>query len=138
MCSSLPHSRTSQKTTEKNEQEEVLGTVLQKALRDPSYTMLFLGFFSCGFQLAFITAHFPAFVTEMCSTIPQNSILRSLGVASASSLGAFSIALIGITNLIGTILAGALGKHFSKTFTFSYLCWTYFSSYCIYNFSNNS
>ena len=76
--------------------------------------MLFFGFFSCGFQLAFITAHFPAFVTEMCSAIPQNSILRSMGVSSVSTLGAFSIALIGITNLIGTILAGALGKNYSK------------------------
>ena len=109
----LPLMKT-EKPIPKNEQEEDLVTVLQKALRDPSYTMLFLGFFSCGFQLAFITAHFPAFVTEMCSTIPQNSILRSIGVASASSLGAFSIALIGITNLIGTILAGALGKNYSK------------------------
>jgi len=98
----------------KNELEEKLGTVLKKAFLDPSYSMLFLGFFSCGFQLAFITAHFPAFVTEMCSAIPQNSILRSMGISSASSLGAFSIALIGIANLFGTILAGALGKHFPK------------------------
>ena len=98
----------------KNKHEEDLRTVLKKALCDPSYSMLFLGFFSCGFQLAFITAHFPAFITEMCSAIPQNSILRSIGISSASSLGAFSIALIGITNLIGTIVAGALGKNYSK------------------------
>ena len=109
----LPLMKT-EKPIAKNEQEEDLKTVLQKALRDPSYSMLFLGFFSCGFQLAFITAHFPAFVTEMCSAIPPNSILRSMGVSSASSLGAFSIAIIGITNLIGTILAGALGKHYPK------------------------
>ena len=99
---------------DKNTPEDELSVVLKKAISDPSYIMLFFGFFSCGFQLAFITAHFPAFVTEMCSAIPQNSILRSMGVSSVSSLGAFSIALIGITNLIGTILAGALGKNYSK------------------------
>ena len=101
-------------SSEKKVNEDNLGNVLKNAINDPSYIMLFLGFFSCGFQLAFITAHFPAFVTEMCSAIPQNSILRSMGISSVSSLGAFSIALIGITNLIGTILAGALGKYYSK------------------------
>ncbi len=98
----------------RKELEESMGQVLKKAFRDPSYTMIFLGFFSCGFQLAFITAHFPAFVTEMCSTIPQNSVLRSMGVASTSALGAFSIAVIGAANLVGTITAGALGKNHSK------------------------
>ena len=92
--------------------EESMGHVFRKALYDPSYSLLFLGFFSCGFQLGFITAHFPAFITEMCSAIPQNSILRSMGVSSVSSLGAFSIALIGSANIIGAIAAGALGKHF--------------------------
>ena len=94
--------------------EESMGHVFRKALYDPSYSLLFLGFFSCGFQLGFITAHFPAFITEMCSPIPQNSILRSMGVSSVSSLGAFSIALIGSANIIGAIAAGALGKNFPK------------------------
>lgn len=98
---------------------ESLGKVFMQALRDPSFAMIFVGFFSCGFQLAFITAHFPAFVTEMCSAIPQNSVLRSMGVASTSALGAFSIAIIGMANLIGAITSGALGKHFSKKYLLS-------------------
>ncbi|MEC9230337.1 MAG: MFS transporter, partial [SAR324 cluster bacterium] len=88
--------------------------VLGKALKDPSFAMIFLGFFSCGFQIAFITAHFPAYIAEMCSAIPQNSVLRSMGIASTSSLGAFSIAIIGTANLVGTITAGALGSRFPK------------------------
>jgi hypothetical protein len=48
----------------KAELEEPMGTVLNRAFRDPSFTLIFLGFFSCGYQLGFITAHFPAFVTE--------------------------------------------------------------------------
>ena len=42
----------------KKEVEENLSDALKDALKDPTYIMLFLGFFSCGFQLAFITAHF--------------------------------------------------------------------------------
>ena len=91
-----------------------MSEVLVKALKDPSFAMIFLGFFSCGFQIAFITAHFPAYIAEMCSAIPQNSVLRSMGIASTSSLGAFSIAIIGTANLFGTITAGALGSRFSK------------------------
>ncbi len=49
----------------KAELEESLSQILGKALRDPTFTFIFIGFFSCGYQLAFITAHFPAFVTEL-------------------------------------------------------------------------
>ena len=91
-----------------------MSEVIGKALKDPSFAMIFLGFFSCGFQIAFITAHFPAYIAEMCSAIPQNSVLRSMGIASTSSLGAFSIAIIGTANLVGTITAGALGSRFPK------------------------
>ena len=51
------------------ELEESMGRILGRALRDPSFTLVFLGFFSCGYQLGFITAHFPAFVTELCGPI---------------------------------------------------------------------
>jgi MFS family permease len=47
-----------------NHKDENLGKILIKAFKDPTYMMIFLGFFSCGFQLAFITAHFPAFIVE--------------------------------------------------------------------------
>lgn len=42
------------------ELEESMGTILTRAFRDPSFALIFLGFFSCGYQLAFVTAHFPA------------------------------------------------------------------------------
>jgi MFS family permease len=99
-----------------------LGEVLRQAAKDPTYSMIFFGFFSCGFQLAFITAHFPAYVTEMCSTIPPDSMIRSLGITSTSALGAASIALIGLANIVGTIVAGALGHHFPKKYL---LVWIY-------------
>ncbi|RED53970.1 MFS transporter [Aestuariispira insulae] len=101
------------------QQKQNLGEVLLKALKDPSYLMIFAGFFSCGFQLAFVTAHFPAYIAEVCSAIPPNSVLRSMGVSTTTALGAFSIALIGLANIIGAVVAGALGKNFSKKYLLS-------------------
>lgn len=100
----------------KAELEESLGAILGKAFRDPSYTLIFLGFFSCGYQLAFITAHFPALVTEMCGAIDPSGTLAALGVTSTSTLGAVSISLIGLANIAGTLLAGHLGNHFPKKY----------------------
>ncbi|MEG3617787.1 MFS transporter [Magnetovibrio sp. PR-2] len=97
-------------------QHESMGEVVAKALRDPSYIMIFLGFFSCGFQLAFVTAHFPAFVAEVCSAIPDGSLVKNIGVDSTAALGAFAIALIGMANVVGTVAAGALGKYYSKKY----------------------
>ena len=98
----------------KHDLEETLGQILKKAFYDPSFTLIFLGFFSCGFQLAFITAHFPAFVTEMCGAIATDGLLAGIGLKNASALGAFSIALIGAANIVGTITAGYFGKHYKK------------------------
>ena len=80
--------------------------------------MLFLGFFSCGFQLAFITAHFPAFIAESSSPIIQGSLI-SIVCNSVASLGALSIALIGLFNIIGSIAAGAMGKYYTKKYLLS-------------------
>ncbi|THD85717.1 MFS transporter [Aliigemmobacter aestuarii] len=100
----------------KAELEESLGTVLIRAFKDPSYTLIFLGFFSCGYQLAFITAHFPAFVTELCGPIEAGSILAGLGITTTSALGAISISLVGLFNIAGTITAGWLGKRYTKKY----------------------
>ena len=90
--------------------------ILSQAIRDPSYIMIFIGFFSCGYQLAFITAHFPAFVTEMCEPILSTGLLYSMGITTTSALGAVAISLIGLTNLVGTLLAGWLGNRYSKKY----------------------
>jgi MFS family permease len=102
----------------KKEVEENLSDALRDAFKDPTYIMLFLGFFSCGFQLAFITAHFPAFIAEASSPIIQGSLI-SIVCNSVASLGALSIALIGLFNIVGSIAAGAMGKHFTKKYLLS-------------------
>ena len=111
----LPFLR-SPKLASRQELEESLGTVLVRAFKDPTYTLIFLGFFSCGYQLAFITAHFPAFVTELCGPIDPNGMLAGIGVTTTSALGAVSIAVIGMFNIAGTLYAGWLGKRYTKKY----------------------
>ena len=96
--------------------EESMGQILTRALRDPSYSLIFLGFFSCGYQLSFVTAHFPAFITEACSPIAAGSLLASLGITTTSALGAISIAIVGFANIFGTLTAGYLGNYFPKKY----------------------
>ncbi|HMS94587.1 MAG TPA: MFS transporter [Tabrizicola sp.] len=111
----LPFLRSPRLAT-RQELEESMGQVLIRAFKDPSFTLIFLGFFSCGYQLAFITAHFPAFVTELCSPIDAGSMLAGLGINTTSSLGAVAIAVIGLFNIMGTLTAGFLGKRYPKKY----------------------
>lgn len=99
--------------------DESLGVIIRRAVKDPTFLFIFIGFFSCGYQLAFITAHFPAFITEMCAAIAPGSIMRSMGITSTSTLGAVSIALIGLFNIGGTLLAGWLGNKYSRKYLLS-------------------
>ena len=110
---SLPFLKAPAKVS-KSELEESLSRILNIAIRDPSYILIFVGFFSCGFQLAFITAHFPAFVTEACATIDPNGLLAKMGIKDTADLGAVAIAVIGVFNIIGTVTAGALGGRYPK------------------------
>jgi MFS family permease len=103
-------------TARKAELDESLGQVLKRAFSDPSYTLIFLGFFSCGYQLSFITAQFPAFVTEMCGPILPGGVLHGIGITTTSALGAIAISLIGAANIGGTLLAGWLGNHYPKKY----------------------
>ncbi|WRH62673.1 MAG: MFS transporter [Fuscovulum sp.] len=111
----LPFIRSPRVAT-KAELEESMGVVLTRAFKDPSYTLIFLGFFSCGYQLAFITAHFPAFVTELCGPIDPGGMIAGMGITTTSALGAVSIATIGLFNIVGTITAGWLGKRYTKKY----------------------
>jgi MFS family permease len=70
---------------------------LRIAARDPSYFYLSLGFFTCGFHVAFLVTHFPSDL-QMCGL--------TAGVA------ANSISLIGLFNVAGSLSAGWLGQRF--------------------------
>jgi predicted MFS family arabinose efflux permease len=70
---------------------------LRIAVRDPSYIYLNLGFFTCGFHVAFLVTHFPGEI--------QNCGLTA-------NVAAFSLALIGLFNVAGSIGAGLLGQRY--------------------------
>ncbi len=72
---------------------------LAEALRHRGYVLLTVGFFVCGFHVAFITVHFPAYI-------------KDLGLDP--KVGAYSLALIGLFNIIGSFGAGYFGQRNSK------------------------
>ena len=98
----------------KAEEEASLSAIVGRAMQDSNYILIFLGFFSCGYQLGFMTAHFPAFITEACGAITPGGFLYSLGITSTSTLGAAALSVIGLTNIAGTLAAGYLGNRYSK------------------------
>ena len=70
---------------------------LAAAMRNPSYLLLHVGFFTCGFHIAFLVTHLPGEVA-MC------------GLPASVSAGA--LALIGLFNIAGSLSAGALGNRY--------------------------
>ncbi|MBV1703826.1 MAG: MFS transporter [Hyphomicrobiales bacterium] len=80
--------------------------VLGDALRHRSYFLLALGFFTCGFQLAFITAHFQIYLTD--------------GGLSPGQ-GAFAFALVGLFNMFGSLASGWLGDVMPRRYILSFI-----------------
>ena len=76
-----------------------LRDILGKAMSHKGFWLLSLGFFVCGFQVVFIGTHLPAFLMD-----------SGLGLA----IGAMTLALIGLFNILGSYLAGYLGGFYSK------------------------
>ena len=82
-----------------SEFEQTAAEALREALMSRGYVLLTAGFFVCGFQVAFITAHFPAY-------------LGDLGIAARWAVVAIS--LIGFFNIIGSLASGYIGQRYSK------------------------
>jgi MFS family permease len=77
---------------------------LAEAFGHRSYVLLVLGFFTCGFQLAFITVHLPAYLID-----------RGLDATT----GALTIAVIGLFNIVGSMTSGWLGGRMPKRYILS-------------------
>jgi MFS family permease len=84
-------------------------TALAEAFGHRSYVLLVLGFFTCGFQLAFITVHLPAYLSDR-------------GVAAQT--GGWVIAAIGLFNIIGSLSVGWLQNIFPKRYILSAIYFT--------------
>jgi MFS family permease len=81
-----------------------LTQALSEALGHRSYMLLVLGFFTCGFQLAFITVHMPAYLVDK-------------GISA--TVGGWTIAVIGLCNIVGSLSAGWLGARLPKRYILS-------------------
>ena len=79
--------------------EQTVREALREAFSSKGYLLLTSGFFVCGFQVAFITAHFPAYISD-------------LGIAAKWAV--MAISLIGFFNIIGSLASGVIGQHYSK------------------------
>ncbi|HEV2900488.1 MAG TPA: MFS transporter [Pseudaminobacter sp.] len=87
--------------------QQSVGHALREAFAHRSYVLLVSGFFVCGFQVAFITAHFPAYIGD-------------LGIDARYAV--IALALIGFFNIIGSLAAGVIGQRYSKPI---FLAWIY-------------
>lgn len=83
-----------------------LKQTLSSAFRNKSYILLHLGFFTCGFHVAFLTTHLPGEVSQC---------------GHAASVSAISLSIIGLCNIAGSIFAGILGNYFRMKFILSAL-----------------
>ncbi len=72
---------------------------LSRAWGFGSYRLLVIGFFVCGFHLAFINVHMPAYLVQ-CGLSPE--------------VGSWTIAVIGLFNIVGSLLSGWLGSRLPK------------------------
>ncbi|NWG26162.1 MAG: MFS transporter [Pseudorhodoplanes sp.] len=77
---------------------------LTEAFGHRSYVLLVLGFFTCGFQLAFVTVHLPAYLID-----------RGL----SAEVGGWTLAVIGLFNIVGSLSAGWLGSRMPKRYLLS-------------------
>ena len=86
--------------------DQTIGEALGEAMSHRGYVLLTIGFFVCGFHVAFITVHFPAYVTDL-GLSPQ--------------VGAYALAIVGLLNIAGSFLSGAVGQRFSKKTSLSFI-----------------
>ncbi len=87
-------------------QTQTYKQALAEALGHRSYILLVLGFFTCGFQLGFVTVHLPAYLID-----------RGL----SAQIGGWTLGVIGLFNIVGAMLSGWLGGRMPKRYILSFI-----------------
>jgi len=77
---------------------------VREAFAHRSFLLLTAGYFVCGFQLAFITVHFPAYLVDK---------------GLSANVGMYALALVGLFNIFGSFASGALGARYTKKYLLS-------------------
>jgi MFS family permease len=83
---------------------QCLGEALKEAFGHTGFWLLTIGFLTCGFQLAFITTHLPAYMADK---------------AVSANIAVTALAIIALSNILGTYLCGYLGGRYSKKYLLS-------------------
>jgi len=91
---------------DKNDDQSI-GEALKEAFGHKHYILLVIGFFVCGFHLAFITVHMPAYLSDL---------------GFSAKIAAMSLAIIGVSNMVGSYMAGVWSARFPKQ---TMLAWIY-------------
>ena len=81
-----------------------LRAALSEALLYRSYLLLVLGYFTCGFQLAFVTIHLPPYLVDK---------------GLSTQVGGWTLAVIGLFNIVGSLTSGWLGNRMPKRYILS-------------------
>jgi len=90
---------------------------MREAFGHSGFVLLCLGYFVCGFQLMFISVHFPAFLTDQHMT-PET--------------GMIALAMIGLFNIFGSYVWGWIGNRYTKQYVLSALYFTRAVAFAIF------
>jgi MFS family permease len=104
MALAIPRSTTAAAKPAAAVPPQSLRQALAEAFGHRSYVLLVLGFFTCGFQLAFTTVHLPSYLID-----------RGL----SAEVGGWTLAVIGLFNIVGSLASGYLGGRMPKRYILS-------------------
>ena len=90
--------------------DQTIKQALKEAIGNPSFRLLTLGYFVCGFQVVFIAVHLAPYLKDLSSIYPE---------VGAPVVATTALALIGLFNIFGTFGAGILGQRFPKRYILS-------------------
>ena len=89
---------------------QTIKEALKEAIHNPSFKLLTLGYFVCGFQVVFIAVHLAPYLKDLSKIYPD---------VGAPAVATTALALIGLFNIFGTYSAGILGQRFPKRYLLS-------------------
>jgi predicted MFS family arabinose efflux permease len=90
--------------------DQTIKEALKEAIKNPSFRLLTLGYFVCGFQVVFIAVHLAPYLKDLSGVFPA---------VGAPAVATTALALIGLFNIFGTYSAGVLGQRFPKRYLLS-------------------
>ena len=90
--------------------DQTIKQALAEAIKNPSFQLLTLGYFVCGFQVVFIAVHLAPYLKDLSSTYPA---------VGAPAVATTALALIGLFNIFGTYSSGYLAQRFPKRYLLS-------------------